>query len=69
MTPTCTGTVTRFGAAWGFIKRDDGAGDVFVHFRHLLDRHSLIPGERVEFKVVPVRGKACACAIEVRVVS
>ena len=40
---------------FGFIARDDGEADVFVHFRHLQNasRDHLEIGERVEFEIVP----------------
>tara|TARA_B100000513_G_scaffold181920_1_gene101135 strand:- start:253 stop:831 length:579 start_codon:yes stop_codon:yes gene_type:complete len=38
---------------WGFIKRDDGLDDIFVHQRsiHLTGYRSLLIGEQVEFDV------------------
>lgn len=39
---------------YGFIQRNDGAGDVFVHFRAIRGEgyRSLEEGQRVEFSVV-----------------
>ena len=51
------GTVKNFNAerGYGFIGRDDGAGDVFIHMtavrRAGLD--ALVAGDRVEFDIVP----------------
>lgn len=38
---------------YGFIQRDDGAGDVFVHFSAIQDDgfKTLIEGQEVEFEV------------------
>jgi len=50
--PKLTGTCSTWNKkGWGFIKRDDGASDVFVHQRSILQRgfRSLLEGERVEF--------------------
>jgi CspA family cold shock protein len=49
------GTVARWHAkgGWGFITRDDGLGDAFVHQRSIQKNgyRSLLEGERVEFDV------------------
>lgn len=41
---------------YGFISRDNGQDDVFVHFRSILSekagRKSLYEGQKVQFKVV-----------------
>ena len=51
-----TGTVKWFnaGKGYGFIERDNGEGDVFVHYSAIKDSgfKTLDEGERVEFDVV-----------------
>lgn len=51
-----TGEVKWFNAAkgFGFLGRDDGAADVFVHFSSIVSDgyKSLKEGERVEFDVI-----------------
>jgi CspA family cold shock protein len=51
-----TGTVTSYktGRGFGFITREDGEKDVFVHHSALQDDSSgpLMKGDRVEFDVV-----------------
>ena len=51
-----TGTVKWFnaGKGYGFIERDNGEGDVFVHYSAITSGgfKSLDEGERVEFEVV-----------------
>lgn len=51
-----TGTVKWFsaGKGYGFIERDNGEGDVFVHFSAIQNAgfKTLDEGERVEFDVV-----------------
>jgi CspA family cold shock protein len=36
---------------YGFVTRDDGAGDVFVHFSDVADAQPLAIGDRVEFEI------------------
>ena len=54
-----TGVVRWFDPAkgYGFIERDDGAGDVFVHYSEIdyVGFKVLHEGERVEFGVTPDR--------------
>ncbi|KAL1511812.1 hypothetical protein AB1Y20_005098 [Prymnesium parvum] len=49
--PKLTGSCASWNKGWGFIRRDDGAADVYVHQRNILQRgfRSLLEGERVEF--------------------
>jgi len=50
------GTVKWFNGSkgYGFIERDDGGDDVFVHYTAILDNgyRNLNEGQRVEFAVV-----------------
>lgn len=48
-----TGIVKRFEHGYGFIKRDDGAKDVFVHFQNIsqLGFRNLKVGQRVIFEL------------------
>ena len=52
-----TGTVKWFNDAkgFGFIAREGGKADVFVHFRNIMGNghKSLQEGQKVSFKVVP----------------
>lgn len=52
-----SGTVKWFDNAkgFGFIKRENGLEDVFVHFKHILGEgyRSLYEGQAVSFEVVP----------------
>lgn len=54
---------------YGFITRDDGAGDVFVHFSAIVGqegRRTLEKGQRVKFAVGPGRdGAPAATDVEV----
>ena len=57
-----TGTVKWFNDAkgYGFIQREDGEADVFVHFSALPQTggyRSLAEGQRVQFDIVQERGK------------
>ncbi len=51
-----TGTVKWFNSkkGYGFITRDDGQGDVFVHFSAIKEDgfRSLEEGQKVEFEIV-----------------
>lgn len=53
---TMNGTVLWFQdkKGFGFIKRDDGKGDVFVHFSQIEGggHRTLFEGQKVEFEVV-----------------
>ncbi|MCP4540694.1 MAG: cold shock domain-containing protein [Chloroflexi bacterium] len=55
MTEKETGTVKWFnaGKGYGFISREDGKDDVFVHYSEIKEEgfRSLEDGERVEFNV------------------
>jgi cold shock protein len=42
---------------YGFLTRDDGAGDCFVHYTALDGRTSLSIGTKVSFEVVPSNRK------------
>lgn len=51
-----TGTVKWFNdeKGYGFLQRDDGERDVFVHFSSIREtggRRSLVDGQRVEFGI------------------
>ena len=50
-----TGTVCWFDAkkGFGFVKRDDGAGDIFVHYSNILSSgfKSLEADQKVEFEI------------------
>jgi CspA family cold shock protein len=63
-----TGTVKFFNAVkgFGFIQREDGEPDVFVH-KSAVDRagmDTLSEGQRVTFEVVIERGKSAASNLE-----
>jgi len=62
------GTVAWFKDQFGFIRRDDGAKDVFVHHTAIdMDGYkTLKEGQRVSFEVV--RGSKGLQAEEVRVI-
>ncbi|NQY92536.1 MAG: cold-shock protein [Campylobacteraceae bacterium] len=57
MANTVNGTVKWFNSekGYGFIQQDDGASDVFVHFRQINDtgygRVSLEEGQKVSYEV------------------
>ncbi len=60
-----TGTVKKFDDArgYGFVRLDDGRGDVFVHHSAILmqGRRTLSEGQRVEFDTEPAdRGPKAA---------
>ncbi len=54
-----TGTVKFFNSekGYGFISRDDGAGDIFVHFSQIdgSGYRNLEEGQKVEFEIGPGR--------------
>jgi CspA family cold shock protein len=76
MPSTEQGTVVWFndGKGFGFIARDNGERDVYVHFMDIVfwtrssagdRRRRLNPGERVEFEVFHVEGKPRAKRVSV----
>ena len=68
-----TGKVKFFNAekGYGFIERDDGGADVFVHATGLADRlkDDLPDGARVEFDIVTSPKTRKQCAANARVSS
>ncbi len=52
---------------FGFIKRDDGAADVFLHVSAFEDDAPPLVGDRVEFLVEADR-RGRTCAAEVRLI-
>ena len=58
------GTVKFFNTqkGFGFIEREDGAKDVFVHISAVqrAGMDTLTEGQRIEFEVIEERGKAAA---------
>jgi cold shock protein len=62
------GTIKFFNAdkGYGFISRDDGLADVFVHASALVDRYQeLKQNDRVSFELGEHRGRACAERVEI----
>ncbi len=60
------GSVKWFNQAkgYGFIARDDGGADTFVHLSDILEGRVLGPGDRVEFQVAQdQRGRAKAVRV------
>jgi len=52
------GTVMRWlDRRFGFIARDDGGPDLFVHIRNVVGRVELKPGDRVSFEVGDYHGR------------
>ena len=64
-----TGKVSHFdaGRGYGFIIRDDGGADVFVHANHIVSAALLKKGQGVSFEIVmdPRRGKPRADRVRV----
>ena len=62
------GTVKFFDSAkgFGFIQREDGAKDVFVHVSAVerSDLGALNEGQRISFDVVEERGKSAAANLQ-----
>jgi CspA family cold shock protein len=65
---TITGTVKWFNATkgFGFIQRDDGAKDVFVHISAVerAGMDTLTEGQRLSFEVKMERGKPAAAGLK-----
>jgi CspA family cold shock protein len=63
------GVVTGFkdDQGYGFIRPDDGGGDVFVHARNIANADKLNQGQRVSFEIVTDdrRGKPRADRVRV----
>lgn len=62
------GQVLKWGRApFGFITRDDGEGDVFVHESDLPEvfRDGVIEGMRVSFELGEHNGRSCAKSVQV----
>ena len=61
------GTVKWFNAqkGYGFIQREDGSKDVFVHVSAVEDSGlgSLREGQKLSFDIQQDRGKASACSL------
>jgi len=67
-----TGTVKRWFAmrGFGFVQRDDGQRDIFLHISQLPDgRETLIEGQRIEFMPAPNVRDGRLCAMAVRIIS
>lgn len=72
VTPSMRGTVAWFNddKGFGFLHRDDGGPDCFVHFsaiNHGSGRRTLLNGQRVEFEVI--KGDKGPAAHNVKVVT
>jgi CspA family cold shock protein len=65
---TVTGTVKWFNSTkgFGFIQRDDGAKDVFVHISAVerAGMDTLTEGQRLSFEVKVERGKPAASSLK-----
>jgi CspA family cold shock protein len=65
---TVTGTVKWFNTTkgFGFIQRDDGAKDVFVHISAVerAGMDTLTEGQRLSFEVKMERGKPAAASLK-----
>jgi CspA family cold shock protein len=53
---------------WGFIKRDDGAPDVFVHIREMVPGCVPRPGAAVTFDIVQDQRSGKPRAVRVRTI-
>jgi CspA family cold shock protein len=64
------GTVVGFkdGNGYGFIRPDDGGGDVFVHVRDVANADKLNQGQRVSFEIVNDERRGKPRADRVRVI-
>ena len=64
------GTISHFNddRGFGFIVRDDGGADVFVHARDLVNADTLKKHQRVSFEVVNDSRHNKPCAANVRVI-
>lgn len=61
------GRVKRFFGDHGFIVREDGGGEVFLHISDLFSsgRRNIDPGQSVIFDVTERSGRLCATTIRV----
>jgi cold shock protein len=53
---------------FGFIKPDDGSGDVFVHAKNVVGASTLIPSQMVEYDAVFDQSRGKYRAADVRVI-